>query len=85
MIRQYKALAAAVLFLALAGAGEAEVAPRSGNPTFDRAVDLVMENFYDPAALPRFTAAVKETIPTSLLGLSRSTTGMRVRPLSAIR
>ena len=64
MLRLCKPLAAAVLLLLFTGAGEAEVAPKSGNPSFDRAVDLVMENFYDPAALPRFAAAVKDTIPT---------------------
>jgi C-terminal processing protease CtpA/Prc len=63
MLRQYKPLAAGALLVFLGGAGEADVA-KSGNPTFDRAVDLVMENFYDPSGLPRFEDTVKETIPT---------------------
>src|SRR5206468_3483022 len=33
-------------------------APRSGNPVFDRAVQLVMQNFHDVAALGPFVAAV---------------------------
>jgi C-terminal processing protease CtpA/Prc len=63
MPRQYKPLAAGALLLLLGGAAEADVA-KSGNPAFDRAVELVMENFYDPSALPRFEDTVKETIPT---------------------
>src|SRR5215831_668598 len=58
-----KPLATGVLLLLLGTAADADVASKSGNSTFDRAVDLVMENFYDPAALPRFEDAVKETIP----------------------
>jgi C-terminal processing protease CtpA/Prc len=33
-------------------------APRSGNPVFDRTVQLVMDNFHDAGALGRFVAAV---------------------------
>ena len=58
MIRHCRPLVATVLLLLFTGGGEAEVAPKSGNPTFDRAVDLVMENFYDATALPRFEEAV---------------------------
>jgi hypothetical protein len=65
MMRLSRPLAAAFLLLLLTDAGEAEVvAPKSGNPAFDRAVDLVMENFYDSSALPRFAEAVKAAIPS---------------------
>src|SRR3954451_14635837 len=64
MIRLHKPFAAALLLILLTGAGEADVAPKSGNPAFDRAVDLVMENFYDPAALARFQAAVRDALPS---------------------
>ena len=37
-------------------------APRSGNPVFDRAVQLVMENFHDAGALGPFVTAVKRQI-----------------------
>jgi carboxyl-terminal processing protease len=64
MIRHCRPLVATALLLLFTGGGEAEVAPKSGNPTFDRAVDLVMENFYDASALPRFAEAVRQAIPT---------------------
>ena len=63
MPRPYKPLAAGALLLLLGTAAEADVA-KSGNPAFDRAVELVIENFYDPSALPHFEDTVKETIPT---------------------
>ena len=63
MPRPYKPLAAGALLLFLGTAAEADVA-KSGNPAFDRAVELVIENFYDPSALPHFEDTVKETIPT---------------------
>jgi C-terminal processing protease CtpA/Prc len=59
-----KPLAAAVLILLVGTAAYADVPPKSGNATFDRAVDLVMENFYSPAVLPRFEDAVKQILPT---------------------
>jgi C-terminal processing protease CtpA/Prc len=37
-------------------------APRSGNPVFDRAVQLVMENFHDAGSLGPFVTAVKRQI-----------------------
>ncbi len=39
-----------------------EAPPKSGNATFDQAVKVVMDNFYDTSVLPRFTAAVGEAI-----------------------
>jgi len=37
-------------------------APRSGNPVFDRAVQLVMENFHDAGSLGPFVTAVKRQV-----------------------
>lgn len=36
--------------------------PKSGNSVFDRAVELVFDNFHDASALPRFGAAVRQEI-----------------------
>jgi carboxyl-terminal processing protease len=59
MLRQR--ILATILIVGLAPAAYADV-PRSGNAAFDRTVDLVMQNFYDPAALGRFEETVRETI-----------------------
>lgn len=61
MLRQR--LLAAILIVGLAPAAYADV-PRSGNAAFDRTVDLVMQNFFDPAALGRFEETVRETVAT---------------------
>jgi C-terminal processing protease CtpA/Prc len=39
--------------------------PRSGHPVFDRAVDLVLDNFYDASALDRFAEAVRREVQDS--------------------
>src|SRR5581483_1099579 len=54
---------AAALLLSLSGVAFAD-APKSGNAAFDRAVDLVEENFYLPSALPKFEAAVRQILTT---------------------
>ncbi|MBP1884603.1 S41 family peptidase [Sinorhizobium mexicanum] len=36
--------------------------PRSGQPVFDRAVELTVDNFHDASALDRFVAAVRREI-----------------------
>jgi C-terminal processing protease CtpA/Prc len=53
--------AAPLLFLAIAEAPAAEP-PRSGHPVFDRAVELVTDNFHDESALDRFAEAVRREI-----------------------
>ena len=53
-----KSGAAAGLFLLLVTGAEAEGPARSGNAVFDKAVELVNQHFHDPAALPKFNAAV---------------------------
>lgn len=40
----------------------AEDLPRSGNPVFDRTVDLVNQHFYAPGELPRFNQAAAAAI-----------------------
>jgi carboxyl-terminal processing protease len=62
--------ALAVALIAPLSAASAAVAPdlRSGNPVFDRTVDLVLANFYRPAELDRFRDAVGLTVE-SLPGL----------------
>jgi C-terminal processing protease CtpA/Prc len=47
-----------VLILGFVSAQGDELPPKSGNATFDQAVQVVMDNFYDPAVLPAFAAAV---------------------------
>jgi C-terminal processing protease CtpA/Prc len=53
--------AAPLLFLAIAVAYSADP-PRSGHPVFDRAVELVTDNFHDESALDRFAEAVRREI-----------------------
>lgn len=50
-----------VLFI-VAGVAGAEEPPKSGHPVFDRAVELVMEHFYDPSALEHFSEAVRKEV-----------------------
>lgn len=53
--------AAFLLFLNIAQAQAVEP-PKSGNPVFDRAVQLVVENFHDASALDRFADAVRREV-----------------------
>lgn len=53
----------AALFIALASPDAAAVeAPRSGQPVFDRATELVNRDFFDESRLDRFNAAVRAQI-----------------------
>jgi len=58
MMRFRKSGMAAGLFLLLVTGAEAEQPARSGNAVFDKAVEMVNQYFHDPAALPKFNAAV---------------------------
>lgn len=60
-------LIAALVIPTAAGAAERDL--RSGNPVFDRAVEVVTANFYRPAELDRFRDAVALTVD-SLPGLA---------------
>ena len=59
MIRFRLALAALLVLLpaGFAASAAAEAPPRSGNPVFDRTVDLVNEHFFAPAELAPFNQA----------------------------
>lgn len=46
--------------------------PKSGNPVFDRAVELVVDNFHDASALQRFGAAVGQEINKDALNAESS-------------
>ncbi|WP_414650624.1 S41 family peptidase [Ensifer sp.] len=50
------------VFLILATAARTEDLPRSGQPVFDRVIELVNANFYDAAAIDRFNAAARAQI-----------------------
>ncbi|AWM28804.1 S41 family peptidase [Sinorhizobium fredii] len=52
----------ALLLLLVPGQGFALDLPRSGHSVFDRAVELVVDNFYDASALDRFGAAVRRQV-----------------------
>lgn len=58
MTRLLRSGAAAGLFLLLVTGANAEAPARSGNAVFDKAVEMVNQYFHDPAALPKFNAAV---------------------------
>ncbi|SDB08033.1 S41 family peptidase [Bauldia litoralis] len=57
-IIRHSAVAAAIALALAATPAVAETAARSGNPIFDRATDLVEENFYAKEKLPAFRDAV---------------------------
>ncbi len=67
------ALVAALVIPAAAGAAERDL--RSGNPVFDRAVEIVTANFYRPAELDRFRDAVALTLD-SLPDLAEAEEGL---------
>ena len=55
-------LAALLLAIVAAAPALAVEPPRSGHPVFDRAVQLVIDNFHDVSALDRFVEAVRQEI-----------------------
>jgi carboxyl-terminal processing protease len=55
-------LLAILVFATAAATAPAAEPPRSGNPVFDRAVQLVVDNFHDISALDRFAAAVRREV-----------------------
>ncbi|MEQ9690072.1 MAG: PDZ domain-containing protein, partial [Bauldia litoralis] len=57
-IIRHSAVAAAIALALAATPAMSETAARSGNPIFDRATDLVEENFYAQEKLPTFRDAV---------------------------
>src|SRR5690554_6478533 len=55
-------IALTLLLLLVPAAARADDPPESGHPVFDRVVELVMERFYDPAALDDFAEAVRREV-----------------------
>jgi C-terminal processing protease CtpA/Prc len=55
-------LSALFLIVIVAGTARAAEPPKSGNPVFDKAVQLVLDKFYDVSALDRFKEAVRREI-----------------------
>ena len=69
-------VAALVVLVALPA--QALEAPRSGNAVFDRAVRLVMDNFYDAADLPAFVDAIRREINAAHSPLTSASQTARV-------
>jgi carboxyl-terminal processing protease len=61
-VKTFGVVSFALLLLLAPDQGRALDPPRSGHPVFDRAVELVVDNFYDASALERFGAAVRQEI-----------------------
>jgi carboxyl-terminal processing protease len=70
--------AALLLLLVTASPAAAVQPPKSGHPVFDRAVQLVMDNFYDPAALDRFSQAVSREVHDPQSPVNDKSTDARV-------
>ena len=68
---------AAMLFL-LPAPASAEDPPRSGQPVFDRAVELVFDHFHDTSALGRFGTAVRHEIEGAGAPLNASSSNEQV-------
>jgi len=69
--------AAALLFLAIVQAPAADP-PRSGHPVFDRAVELVTDNFHDKSALDEFAEAVRREVDDPASPVNAKSTPDRV-------
>lgn len=68
----------ASLVLSMAAAAWAAELPRSGEPIFDRVIELVNANFYDGEALDHFNAAAEAEIADPVTALSRTSPASRV-------
>src|SRR5215813_12023143 len=55
-------LSALFLIVIVGGTARAAEPPKSGNPVFDQAVQLVVDKFYDASALDRFKEAVRREV-----------------------
>ena len=79
MLKSLRAGVAAMLFL-LSGALSLQAAepPRSGNKVFDRAVELVVKNFHDAAAMDRFTQAVQREVHDPRMPVTATSPDARV-------
>ncbi len=79
MLKAFRIRLAAVLLL-VGGVISTEAAepPRSGNRVFDRAVELVFDNFHDASALDRFTEAVRREIQDPRSPVSAKSSDARI-------
>ncbi|WEX75437.1 S41 family peptidase [Sinorhizobium numidicum] len=77
-VKTLGALPFAFLLLLMHGQSLALEPPRSGHPVFDRAVELVIDNFYDTSALDRFAAAVRRETHDEAQPLAKSSPTPRV-------
>ena len=71
-------LAALLLALMTAVPAMALEPPRSGHPVFDRAVQLVMDNFHDVSALDRFVEAVRREVNDPLSPITAASPEPRI-------
>jgi C-terminal processing protease CtpA/Prc len=71
-------LSALFLFVIVGGTARAAEAPKSGNPVFDRAVQLVVDNFYDVSALDRFKEAVRREVEDPKSPVTKTSSDERV-------
>lgn len=71
-------IAAILILIAGAMAGQAAEPPKSGHRVFDRAVELVQKNFHDPSALDRFGEAVRREVRDPKAPLSATSPDARV-------
>jgi carboxyl-terminal processing protease len=79
MLKSLRPGLAAVLFLfGSAVSALAAEPPRSGNRVFDRAVELVIDNFHDVSALDRFKEAVRREIQDPQSPVSATSPDTRV-------
>lgn len=77
-MRTLGSFALAALLLLLPAQALAENPPRSGQPVFDRAVELVFDHFHDTSALGRFGIAVRHEIEDANAPLNASSSNERV-------
>ena len=68
----------ASLVLSMTAAAWAAELPRSGEPIFDRVIELVNANFYDGRPLDHFNAAAEAEIANPVTALSRTSPASRV-------
>ena len=71
-------LSALFIIVIVGGTARAAEVPKSGNPVFDRAVQLVVDNFYDVSALDRFKEAVRREVEDPKSPVSKTSSDERV-------
>lgn len=67
-----------IFVLSMATVTRAVDQPRSGQPVFDRVVELVNTNFYNDKALDRFNAAVRAQIDAEPMPISATSASARI-------